>query len=354
MSKFIDKLKEFNEINSKDIEKLVFEISVERFQNTEKNKSEFIVELFDEFYSDLKEINLANEKNLKTITFALKHALSDENEKAIFNLINETDRIQKEIFNQKKSMQSMISSAHTNLINLADSKNLNDVKIYLNEIFNEPLSHKFLKETSEFVFVSMIENGFDVEDTTAEAIKNLTYLNIVDNEFSKKYILDIARIIVSKAVLVATESKIFANEIISGAVKGLNLGIAKAIDKFKSDIYFLPKELFNDEYIKELDTIFSDIHAILSSIPTSEALKTNLQNVIDTEFGGYFGKFKKLSNELSEQLSIKIEELNLEEKYKKLRKNLELKFNEISQNSKEISAKLLEIAKDTLKNKKDD
>lgn len=31
----------------------------------------------------------------------------------------------------------------------------------------------------------MIENSFDVEDTTTEAVKNLIYLNITDNEFSK-------------------------------------------------------------------------------------------------------------------------------------------------------------------------
>lgn len=355
MREFVSGIKKIDEINKESLEKLIFDISIKKFKNTDEEKSEFIIKLFNDFYNDLQKLNLLSEKNIKTLIITLKSALCYENEKMIFDLIHSADKIKKEMLNQKKSMQTMISSAHTNLLNLAEANDLNSAKKYINEVFNEPLSHKFLKETSELVFVSMIENGFDVKDMTTEAIKNLIYLNIIDGEFSKKRILDIARIIISKAILVANESKIFANELTDGAVKGLNLGVIKAIDKFKNDIHFLPQELFNDEIIKDLDSIFDDLHKILNILAeqTNEPLKTNLQNIIDIEFGGYLGKFKKLSNELSEQISLKLEELQLEDKYKKLRKNFEEKFDEFSQNGKEFGAKLLEIAKNTLKNKKD-
>lgn len=86
----------------------------------------------------------------------------------------------------------------------------------------------------------------------------------------------------------------------------------------------------------------------------NEPLRSNFNEIIDIEFGGYIGKFRKISNELGEQISMKIEELKLEDRYKKLRKNFEEKFDEFSQNSREFGAKLFEIAKDKLKNKNKD
>lgn len=79
-------------------------------------------------------MNLLNENNIKSLTFSLKTALYDDEKKKIFDLIQNMDRIKKDIFSQKKSMQNLIIQSHKNLSNLLENGDFNDTKEFIDEI----------------------------------------------------------------------------------------------------------------------------------------------------------------------------------------------------------------------------
>lgn len=353
MSKFFDNLKEKlgSAELSQSIENLAFDESLRAFRGLDrdaKNKKASL--LFGKFCSDLKKLEILDEKGIKAVLLGLKKAICDEEEQYLYKLIYEADKLKKQIFSQRAEMKNAVSSgfeAIENSVKNGKFDEKDEILALLNDVLINELDMKgILKESSELAFISVIENGLDIKETAHEVAKNIVFMSINDGEFKKSRILQIAKIVVSRAILVANESKIYANELIFGAVSGTNDGILKSIEKFKENLNFAPDEIVaNLEDTKnEIPQIQTEFNALLKDFyaKADEPAKSALQKVLDDEFSGYAGKFKKISTELSDQINAKIEELDLESKYKEIAKIGNEKFEELKKEFNEKSSKIIE------------
>ena len=353
MSKFVENLKEklgSTELNQ-SIENLAFDESLRAFRGLDREaKNKKASSLFGKFCSDLKKLEILNQTSIKSVLLGLKRAICDEEEQYLYKLIYEADKLKKQIFSQRAEMKNAVSSGFEAIENsVKDGKfdEKDEILASLNDVLINELDMKgILKESSELAFISVIENGLDIKETAHEVAKNIVFMSINDGEFKKSRILQIAKIVVSRAILVANESKIYSGELICGAVSGANDGILKSIEKFKDNLNFAPDEVVaNLEDTKnEIPQIQPQFALLLKEFhaKADEPAKGALQRVLDEEFGGYAGKFKKISNELSDQISAKIEELDLENRYKEIAKIGNEKFEELKKEFNEKSSKFIE------------
>lgn len=353
MSKFFDNLKEKlgSAGLSQSIENLAFDESLRAFRGLDREaKNKKASSLFSKFCTDLKKLEILDEKSVKAVLLGLKKAICDEEEQYLYKLIYEADKLKKQIFAQRAEMKNAVSSGFEAIENsVKDGKfdKKDEILGILNDVLINELDMKgILKESSELAFISVIENGLDIKETAHEVAKNIVFMSINDGEFKKSRILQIAKIVVSRAILVANESKIYASELICGAVSGANDGILKSIEKFKDNLNFAPDEVVAnlEDTRSEIPHIQNEFSALLKEFHTKadEPAKSALQKVLDEEFSGYAGKFKKISTELSDQINAKIEELDLESKYKEIAKIGNEKFEELKKEFNEKSSKFIE------------
>ena len=357
MEKFIEKLN-FNaqnldkKIETETILNLSYEISLTYLNRLDKNaKIAKFSELILEFCTDLAQLNLIADENIKAVFDGVKRAFIQDEEEYLYRLMSEKERISRQILTQKNEIKELMFDTFNDLemrfANDKISSNLT-IKRALNEkMLDETIMKEYLSEISETAFLSAIENNeslsTDVQEKISQIAEKIVYIATCESEFNREIFAKIITIVINEAVNVANASQIYATELIEGAVLGANLGLKKAVEKFKNDHKFSPiapsEQLFNpdDETIKVLKNL---------QISASNPAKERLEIILAKDFDNYFVKFKRLSSDVAQNLGEKltITAENLSEKLTITAQNLGEKLGEkrdkISESAENIAEKI--------------
>ena len=357
MEKFIEKLN-FNaqnldkKIEAQTILNLSYEISLTYLNRLDKNaKIAKFSELLLDFCTDLEELNLITDENIKAVFDGVKRAFIQDEEEYLYRLMSEKERISRQILTQKNEIKDQMfdtfNALEMRFANTKISSNLT-IKRALNEkMLDETIMKEYLSEISETAFLSAIENNeslsTDVQEKISQIAEKIVYIATCESEFNREIFAKIITIVINEAVNVANASQIYATELIEGAVLGANLGLKKAVEKFKNDHKFSPiapsEQLFNpdDETIKVLKNL---------QISASNPAKERLEIILAKDFDNYFVKFKRLSSDVAQNLGEKltITAENLSEKLTLTAQNLGEKLGEkrekISESAENIAEKI--------------
>lgn len=357
MEKFIEKLN-FNaqnldkKIETETILNLSYEISLTYLNRLDKNaKIAKFSELILEFCTDLAQLNLIADENIKAVFDGVKRAFIQDEEEYLYRLMSEKERISRQILTQKNEIKELMFDTFNDLemrfANDKISSNLT-IKRALNEkMLDETIMKEYLSEISETAFLSAIENNenlsTDLQEKISQIAEKIVYIATCESEFNREIFTKIITIVINEAVNVANVSQIYATELIEGAVLGANLGLKKAVEKFKNDHKFSPiapsEQLFNpdDETIKVLKNL---------QISASNPAKEKLEMILAKDFDNYFVKFKRISSDVAQNLGEKltITAENLSEKLTITAQNLGEKLGEkrekISESAENIAEKI--------------
>lgn len=357
MEKFIEKLN-FNaqnldkKIEAQTILNLSYEISLTYLNRLDKNaKIAKFSELLLDFCTDLEELNLITDENIKAVFDGVKRAFIQDEEEYLYRLMSEKERISRQILTQKNEIKDLMfdtfNALEMRFANTKISSNLT-IKRALNEkMLDETIMKEYLSEISETAFLSAIENNeslsTDVQEKISQIAEKIVYIATCESEFNREIFAKIITIVINEAVNVANASQIYATELIEGAVLGANLGLKKAVEKFKNDHKFSPiapsEQLFNpdDETIKVLKNL---------QISVVNPAKEKLEMILAKDFNNYFVKFKRLSSDVAQNLGEKltITAENLSEKLTITAQNLGEKLGEkrdkISESAENIAEKI--------------
>ena len=357
MEKFIEKLN-FNaqnldkKIEAQTILNLSYEISLTYLNRLDKNaKIAKFSELLLDFCTDLEELNLITDENIKAVFDGVKRAFIQDEEEYLYRLMSEKERISRQILTQKNEIKDLMfdtfNAIEMRFANTKISSNLT-IKRALNEkMLDETIMKEYLSEISETAFLSAIENNeslsTDVQEKISQIAEKIVYIATCESEFNREIFAKIITIVINEAVNVANASQIYATELIEGAVLGANLGLKKAVEKFKNDHKFSPiapsEQLFNpdDETIKVLKNL---------QISVANPAKEKLEMILAKDFDNYFVKFKRLSSDVAQNLGEKltITAENLSEKLTITAQNLGEKLGEkrekISESAENIAEKI--------------
>jgi hypothetical protein len=357
VEKFIEKLN-FNaqnldkKIETETILNLSYEISLTYLNRLDKNaKIAKFSELILEFCTDLAQLNLIADENIKAVFDGVKRAFIQDEEEYLYRLMSEKERISRQILTQKNEIKELMFDTFNDLemrfANDKISSNLT-IKRALNEkMLDETIMKEYLSEISETAFLSAIENNeslsTDLQEKISQIAEKIVYIATCESEFNREIFTKIITIVINEAVNVANVSQIYATELIEGAVLGANLGLKKAVEKFKNDHKFSPiapsEQLFNpdDETIKVLKNL---------QISASNPAKEKLEMILAKDFDNYFVKFKRISSDVAQNLGEKltITAENLSEKLTITAQNLGEKLGEkrekISESAENIAEKI--------------
>ncbi|MGP1527391.1 MAG: hypothetical protein ACTTIV_00870 [Campylobacter sp.] len=357
MENFIEKLN-FNaqnldkKIEAETILNLSYEISLTYLNGLDKNaKIAKFSELILEFCTDLAQLNLIADQNIKAVFDGVKRAFIQDEEEYLYRLMSEKERISRQILTQKNEIKELMfdtfNALEMRFANDKISSNLT-IKRALNEkMLDETIMKEYLSEISETAFLSAIENNeslsVDVQEKASQRAEKIVYIAACGSEFNREIFAKIITIVINEAVNVANASQIYATELIEGAVLGANLGLKKAVEKFKNDHKFSPiapsEQLFNpdDETIKVLKNL---------QISVANPAKEKLEMILAKDFDNYFVKFKRISSDVAQNLGEKltITAENLSEKLTITAQNLGEKLGEkrekISESAENIAEKI--------------
>ena len=343
MEKFKEVLKQ--NLESKNLNEIIYNSVCDSVSEILKNKKEINKnELFFEFINALKDENLLNKESVKSLIYALKKTLNKKQEDEIYDLLYEVERLKKSIDLQSKELREQIYSDLKNIedeVKSKDISNKSEILSAINEALIDAVDLKdIIKEISENVFLSIIESKSDIFEGSYEFCKNLTYKSINEGEFQKYRILEISKTIILRAINVANISKIYAKDLLKGAVLGVNDGIIKSIEKFQNEFKFAPDELSQKAQIleNELSNLEEEFVLLVKNLAatTQNPAKETLNEILKKEYDNYIVKMKKLSSDMISQIKSKFEDSAISQNYKEFSKLAINKFDDIK---KEITAK---------------
>ena len=302
----------------------------------DESKSAKSTQLILDFAAELKDAGALSDETAEALLNGVKKALCDEDEQALYKLIYDYDDLRKKIACKQKAIKTLVLRSYDDLDTALQNASETEAKERIGSALQRAIASKLpladvLKEASELAFISVLESGTDIEDTAHETAKNIAFRT-----------KEISKIIINRAIFVANESKNTASALIRGAILGCYDGINKAAERYRDELSFSPasdaQSLENERLqISQMSELFS---AVLSDAVASseEPAKSEIAKIADEEFGGYLAKFRKISTDLAEQLSIKIGEIELGERAKKA----SAKAREITQELSQKSAKIIE------------
>ncbi len=343
MEKFKEVLKQ--NLESKNLNEIIYNSVCDSVSEILKNRKEINKsELFFEFINALKDENLLNKERVKSVIYALKKTLNKKQEDEIYNLLYEVERLKKNIGLQSKELREQIYSDLKSIedeVKLKDISNKSEILSAINEALIDAVDLKdIIKEISENVFLSIIESKSDIFEGSYEFCKNLTYKSINEGEFQKYRILEISKTIILRAINVANISKIYAKDLLKGAVLGINDGIIKSMEKFQNEFKFAPDELSQKAQIleNELSNLEEEFVLLVKNLAatTQNPAKETLNEILKKEYDNYIVKMKKLSSDMIYQIKSKFEDSAISQNYKEFSKLAINKFDDIK---KEITAK---------------
>ena len=330
----------------------------------------------NELYDEMSKADLINIKNLKSAMEGINQALVGSEEKALYELLNKKDELDRLIEIKRDEIKSRLKVSFEAAEDIIKDRNFSEkeeiLELLNNAIIRETRLLGILKESATIAFLTTLEGAKDVEETASAIAKNMTYVAIIGGEFSKERILEISKNIITPATNLANEGHIFAKELMSGAINGTRDGILRAIEKLKDEAKFAPDELKLNSQLLNLKNIDEDFIVLLKELEGEfeGVAKNEIENVLNSELDTNLAKFKRISDQAREQIASRIEELKsnnmaklvinatneklealkqeLNEKSKKLKLNFDAndKFEEIKQEIADFEKKANEKLED--------
>jgi hypothetical protein len=311
------------------ISDLTFELSKKKIQRLkdDSNIQARLGELFELYARVLQNENQNSVQNIDAVISGLIKSASYNKEEFLYKTIYEKEQLEKSIIEQKNNIKNNILGTFNileeHIEKLDDSiakeslQALSDAKLRGVEMLG------ILRETTSEALLTTLEKATDIEDTTFEITKNITYQAINEGEFSRQRFMDISNSIIEVAIEIADEDQGNAKNLLNGAIHGVKEGMAKAIDKFKNDLKFAPEELeellYTDLSVirKELISVEEDFINMLevSKNSSNGVSKKFISDILEAEFNNSFAKMKRVTAETRELLSEKIEELTKNTNY---------------------------------------
>ena len=146
-----------------------------------------------------------------------------------------------------------------------------------------------LSEMLESALVTTLEKGYDIEETTEEIIKEMTYETLNEGALNTIRLRKILATILQSAIDIAEASPNHATEILRGALRGLRAGLTRAIERFKQQLIYMPDEakvaLIEDfaqlqDELTQVDTLFSQVVTTLAG-QSSAATRQLIEQIND-------------------------------------------------------------------------
>lgn len=374
---FQSSIREKKEKNSSEIliKDLVFELAYKKIQKV-KNQPQIqkiVGNLYDTFIQTLKDEELYSHENILEVINGLLKATNYDEEMKIYEKFYEKEKIEKEIEKSSKNLQQNISLAYENFEKISSDesakKALNEAK--LNGIY----IHGILKEVTTEALITTIEKGSDIEETSANIVKNFVYQALRVGDFRKDRFSTITKTVLDAAIELADVDPSSAKDVIKGSIYGARDGILKAVEAYKNDIKFAPDDNeFLSEYDlneakKELNSIENDFIGMLYQYAQKTDKNSGLiiNDMLKKELDSTFAKINRLTNETKDTLNERIGFLkqNASQKLEQFKQNAEefekiasqkveeLKQNNHTSQAKELGEKAWEKAKEIAKNAKE-
>ncbi|WP_169778178.1 hypothetical protein [Campylobacter curvus] len=297
-------------------------------------------------YENFSEQNLISAKNLKNAMEGINQALVSAKEEELYELIDKKDELARAIESKREEIKRRLKISFEAAENVISSKEFSEkneiLELLNNAIIRETRMLGILKESAMNAFLTTIERGEDVGDTALAIAKNMTYVGIIGGEFSKERILEISKAIVTAACEVANEGHIFAKELVYGAVNGSKEGISRAIERLRENSKFAPDELKLNSELISLKNIDQGFISMLRELePKLEGVaKNEIEKLLDTELDTNFAKLRRISDQASEQILARIEELKANSSMLELMNAANDKIGALKQEINERSKKL--------------
>ncbi len=341
-----------NQQFTKILSDLSFELSKKKIQRLKDDKKiqNRVAELFEQYCKILENEELKNTTNVSAIIEGLLKAVNYDKEEFLYKTIYEIEQLEKSAQNQKVEIQNNITDTYNALEKQINSLPqdlketalcaLNDTKLNALEMLG------ILRETTQEALLTTLEKGSDIEDTTFQITKNLTYQAIKDGEFIKRRFLNITKTIMDVALELADTNMVFSKELVSGACEGTKEGILKAIEKFKNDIKFAPLE--DDEiFDQNFDLVKKDLAKIEDEyIQTlkefSNQYDGKIQKILNEKIERYNSsveKFKRATAEAKEAITQRLGEFKTDVSIDDLKEKAETKLGNLKKDVSKFSKK---------------
>ncbi len=323
-------------------------MNIEQFERDIKNSyksikapsaAEKIEQLFahigNEWSIDAKKLSL---HELKIVTATIIDvetlALHDEVEE----LLAKKEQIQRRIEKTSHALQdikyTLFDTIETSLGEAPKETiaKLHQIKLQSIDLFD------MLNEMVESAIITALEKtDEDIEETTTELIKELTYETINEGPLNSIRIRQILSNILQTAVNVAEATPNQAPIILESTMKGTKAGLIKSISKFQQQLLYMPDEI-KVILLSDYDHTFDElVHTDI--IFTQVVDKISLSNSAQT---------KNLLDEISNAMKYDLEELIhisketvaiMKDKFKSIKKDAMMKGSKVLRSQKAQEAK---------------
>lgn len=311
--------------------------------------------LMTQTISELKEAGLDEIECLRAAMQGANEALVGDDEARILELINEKDRIINEIATKQEKISALLElsfeSAKVAIIN-SNSSQKELALAELNSATNRQTRlGRILAEAASIAILGIVERGEDVQNSTKQLIAYMAYRVLAQGEFSQERIIYICRTLILSAAEVAEASGIYSKQIISGAILGAKEAISRLIKRLKEESHFAPNELHLGEQISQLSGIDQSFIDMLNDIKelSSGETKEQIARLIKDELDNHFARLQRLSEQASEELSKRIEQIRQNPRINELLNNTNETISELSHKGKAVSKKLIQSVSSLIK-----
>lgn len=285
----------------------------------------------------------------------VNEALVGKNEQEILALIDEKDRIEREIEAKATLIKERIDASFECAIKSVSQSELSFKDEALNTLKSEAAKEtritKIVKEAAQTALLGIVEKAEDVAANTQALIGSMSYKILSDGEFSKDRILHICKVLIETTLDVAEASGIYADRLISGAILGARDGVYRLIKKLKSESVFAPDELRLGEQINELKRIDESFANMLKDIAknTTKEARVQIEHIAQNDLINHFAKLRHLSETASDQLRRRIEEIRTNPRVSELVKASHDTISELGRKAEKLKQAAISLKEKIIK-----
>ena len=257
-------------------------------ETAQKKELDNVVDhLEKEWNVDIEHINASELKTLSSCVIAqATQSLSSELE----DLLLQKERIERQLDKKSHELQSHKHQLFSFLEELligkgADSNTIS--RLHSLEMQSMDLLN-LLEEMVESAIITTLEKGTNIEETLEELAKEITLQTLNEGILSAIRIRHIISTILKTAINVAEATPNSADVILEGTIKGMRMGLIRALDRFKQKFLFTPDEA-KIVLIEDPQSLYNELHhtdtLFLQTIETlatqsSPNIKAELENIL--------------------------------------------------------------------------
>jgi len=227
-----------------------------RFKTTDTR----VAHCMQELSKEMPNINEMSLEAIKTVANSILDSETQEQYSDLQKLQEQKEQLERAIEKQSEVLQeakyTVFHALEEELQNHHEAlSKLHQVKLQSIDLFN------ILSDMVESVIITALEKDTDgdIQETTSEALKDITYEAIKEGSLNTIRTRKILSTILHSSIEIAEATPNRAQEILSATLKGMRGGLLKAIDRFKQRLAFMPVEA-KHILIEDYDTIIEDLN----------------------------------------------------------------------------------------------